>query len=151
MRRVVLSILLLLVVAFVGFAAYVRLAPSDPARWHVDPETAVEEGRKNDFIVKPGGAGADIASPVFSDTPEVLLARFRAAALGEPGVTVLSEEGGFVTFVARTKLMGYPDFVSVKAVPAEGGAALFIHSRSRFGSDDFGVNAARVSAWLDRL
>lgn len=152
MRRVLTWILVSLVAAFVAFALWVRIAPDDPARWHQDPETAVERDLKNDFIVKPGGQGADIASPVYAETPESLLARFRDVALSEPRVALLSDEGGFLTFVARTRLMAYPDYVSVKAAPAEGGgAALFIHSRSRFGLDDLGVNAARVSAWLSRL
>ncbi len=141
----------LLALGFVGFAIWVRMAPDDPAIWHVDPETAVEAGLRNDFIVRPGGVGADLPSPVYAETPEALLADVRALALSEPRTELLSDADGFLTFVARSRLMGYPDYVSVKAVAVEGGSALFVHSRSRYGRDDFGVNAARVSAWLSSL
>lgn len=149
--RIMLWLVAALALAFVGFAVWVRAAPDDAARWHVDPETAAEAGKRNDFILRPDGIGADLPSPVFAETPEGLLARFRDVALAAPRTTLLSDAGGFLTFVSRTRLMGFPDYVSVKAVAAEGGAALFVHSRSRYGREDFGVNAARVSAWLDRL
>ena len=40
---------LVLIFAFVGLMAYIRLAPSDPARWHVMPDQMQDE-------TLPGGA-----------------------------------------------------------------------------------------------
>ena len=44
--------------------------------------------------------------------------------------------------------MGYPDYTTVQADPVPGGARLIIDARQRFGRGDFGVNAARIRAWL---
>ncbi|MEM7544610.1 MAG: DUF1499 domain-containing protein [Pseudomonadota bacterium] len=146
-----LWILFALGAALVAVAVLIRVAPDDPARWHVDPADVVEQGAQNDFIVHPGGEGADIASPVFDKTPEELLAAFTVTAMAAPRTTLLSDEGGFATFIQRTALVAFPDYVSVRAVAVEGGSALHIYSRSRYGIKDFNVNKARVSAWLKKL
>ncbi len=144
-------VIVALVVAFVGFALYVRVAPDDVARWHVDPVTATERGKQNDYIVSPTGAGVDMASPVFAMTPEALMQRFDAVAIAAPGVTKLSDVDGYVTYVQRSKLMAFPDYMSVRAVAVEGGAALHIYSRARYGQRDFDVNKNRVLAWLGQI
>jgi uncharacterized protein (DUF1499 family) len=150
-KKMLFWISVALVVAFIGLASYIRFAGDDVAHWHKDPATAVERGKKNDFIVSPEGAGVDMASPVFDMQPEALQSRFEEVALGAPRTSKLSGEGGFSTYVQRSKLMAYPDYISVKAVPVDGGAALYIYSRSRYGESDFDVNKKRILAWLDRL
>ena len=149
--RVMLWIVAAIALALAAFAAYVRFAGDDPQVWHVDPTTAKERGALNDFIVTPDGADADIASPVFAMAPNALMARFRELALSRPRTTILGERDGFATFVQRTKLMAYPDYISVRAVEAEGGSALYIYSRSRYGRSDLGVNKKRLLAWLDKI
>ena len=131
-------------------AAYVRLAPSDPAVWHVDPAAA--EPGPGRYVVKP--EGGDSAGPLLATTPQEALAALDEIARAAPRTEVLagSVEAGRVTYVARSALWGFPDYVTVEAVPAEeGGARLVIFSRLRFGQDDLGVNAARVQDWLARL
>ncbi len=56
----------------------------------------------------------------------------------------------------RSRVFGFPDYLTVKAVAVdsnagEGGAGLIIWSRARYGRSDFGVNQARVEAWLAAL
>jgi uncharacterized protein (DUF1499 family) len=58
-----------------------------------------------------------------------------------------------ITYVQRSRIIGFPDYITVKAVPMEtglpeAGAGLIVYSRSRYGYGDFGVNRARVEAWL---
>ena len=53
-----------------------------------------------------------------------------------------------ITYVQRSAIIGFPDYITVKALELPDGSALAIFSRSRFGSSDFGVNEARVVAWL---
>ncbi len=144
--RLILSLLLLAVI--IGLA-YVRLAPSNREAWHRDPSTAVPQ--IGHFVVRP--EGGDIASNVYPDSPVDLLTRFDAIAMAEPRTDRLagSPEEGRVTYVSRSRVIGFPDYTTVQATPAEGGTALVIHARLRFGQSDLGVNAARVTRWLDAL
>lgn len=136
---------------FAGFAIYVRLA-GDGGNWHVDPETVDRTGRPNQYLVRDG-MGADASPHVFATDPATLAAAFDRVAMGTGDVTRLAGDpaGLRMTYVARTKLMAYPDYVSVRAVERDGGAALLVYSRSRFGRSDLGVNKARIRSWMKRL
>ena len=96
----------------------------------------------------------DAAAPVYALPPVVLLAAFDRVARAEPRVQVLagSVASGRITYVVRSRLVGFPDYLTVRALPAQGGGAtLAIFSRQRFGLKDMGVNRARVEAWLAAL
>jgi len=55
-------------------------------------------------------------------------------------------------WVERTALMNYPDIIVAEAVAGpQGGAGLFLYSRSLLGWSDLGVNRARVERWLGAL
>jgi len=131
---------LLIVLALCGLA-WVRLAPSDPARWHVNPMTARDPGSPNFARIAPG-------TVVTAEDPATLAARIDAALLAMPRVTRLAGEpkGGFVTYVARSRLLGFPDYITVRTLAADRGATFAALSRARFGRSDFGVNAARLAA-----
>lgn len=134
----------------------VRSAGDDPDRWHVDPAAAERTGNPNDFLMAPDGAAAaeaDMVSPVWDTTPEALMARLDAVAMAEPRVERIagSAAEAHVTWVQRSAVWGFPDYVSAKAVGAEGGAALVIWSRARYGYSDLGVNEARVRRWVGAL
>lgn len=140
--------------AIVATAAvlYVRTAPSDPTAWHVDPMAAERTGRPNDFLVRPPGFfGADMESRIYPLAIGTLSRAFDAVAASEPRVSRLAgnPDEGFVTYVARSRLIGFPDYVSVRVVPAGDGVALAIWSRARFGYGDGGVNQARVERWIE--
>ena len=77
------------------------------------------------------------------------LQAFDRVAQAAPRVSVLagSVEAGHITYVARSKLVRFPDYVSVK----QDGADLVILSRLRFGFGDAAVNRRRLDAWLERL
>ena len=62
-----------------------------------------------------------------------------------------SAETGHVTYVLRTKLMAYPDYVSARIKDAGDGVELSIYSRSRFGRSDLGVNKKRIKSWLKKI
>ena len=127
--------------AFLAFALWVRFAPNDPARWHGDPAAFPDPAT-------PNFARRTVDSPL---SPDALRTRLERAAQAE-GAEVLAEEDGLVTWIARTRLMAYPDFVSIRLDRAEdGGTRLTALSRSRFGRSDMGVNAARLDRWLSGL
>ena len=136
------------VLLVMGFGLYVRLAPSDPALWHVAPlpaattDCTVEQGR--------GDARATCLLPI---PPAEALARLDSLALATPRTTRLagSAEEGRITWITRSALWGFPDYITAEATPDGTGTRLTLHARLRFGSSDLGVNAARLRDWLPKL
>ena len=121
----------IVVLSILGLA-YVRLAPSDPARWHVDPTLAAD----------PGNRGVLRRDPV-------AIADFDRIARAWPRVEVLagSVAEGHITYVVRSAVLGFPDYITAK----QDGADLVVLSRLRFGLADMGVNRARLNAWFNGL
>ncbi|TVQ57690.1 MAG: DUF1499 domain-containing protein [Rhodobacteraceae bacterium] len=134
---------------------YVRTVSHDPRQWHGDPLAPSRTGKPNDFLMLPPGmAGADAESPVFDLSKREAMRRLDLIARGERGVTRIAGdvEAAFITYVARSRWVGWPDVVSVKVVPAsDDRVALAIWSRARFGHSDLGVNEARVRRWAAAL
>ena len=149
--RMFLWIVLILVALAVVGAVYVRNASDDAQVWHLDPEGAKGTGKPNMFRVSPTGEGKAHQSPVFAMSPADLMTKFQKMALAQPDTILLGERDGFATYVQRTKLVQFPDYVSVKAVEVDGGSALHVFSRSRFGYSDRGVNKKRILGWLEKL
>ena len=135
-----------------ALVAWVRFAKDDPAVWHVDPLTVVKHKNPNQFLLLPDGEKRQ--SPVF-DMPAADLANaFQKIALGAERVTVLesSDDGLWCTYIQRSNLMRYPDYISVRFIDLAGGkSTLAVYSRSRFGRKDFGVNKARIKAWVGAM
>lgn len=130
-------------------AAVVRLAPSDPARWHVDPGAlAVTDCAE----LTTTRASAQVSCQLPED-PVVLLARLDSIALAHPRTVRLagSAETGRITWVTRSFLWGFPDYTTAQATKMPAGTRLDVRSRLRFGGSDLGVNAARLSAWMAAL
>lgn len=136
--------LIIAVVVLVLFSIYVRLAPSDVARWHVDPEEAQD----------PGNGGVLIRvdqSPVWAQSAPEVMTQFAALIPDRTMVLSGTAADAHMTFVTRSRMFGFPDYTSVRAVAGEDGTRLIIYGRLRFGQADLGVNHARVEAWLQRL
>jgi uncharacterized protein (DUF1499 family) len=111
------------------FVACVRIAPSDPNRWHV----SIEEEIETNFA---GGAVR-----ILPNGPEALKL-LNTMMLNIPRTKVLagSLEQGRITYITRTKLIGFPDYTTIEN--SDGIIKLF--ARLRFGTNDLGVNAARL-------
>ncbi|MDX5401226.1 MAG: DUF1499 domain-containing protein [Rhodobacterales bacterium] len=131
-----MKLLSLILLAVLGFALWVRLAPSDPARWHV---SAGDVGNR-DFagaVIRmiPAGPGD--------------MARLDRIIRATPRTTLLagSPEEGMVTYITRSRLWGFPDYTTIEARAG----SIVIHGRLRFGSSDMGVNRARVEGWIAAL
>lgn len=133
-----IRILIALIIVIVGLALYVRLAPTDPARWH-QPLTAAEPFDRQD----EGGFAA--ARQMTAPAADVLQ-RLQETALATPRTTLVagSVADGLMTFQTRSALWGFPDYTTVGV----DGDLLVIHGRLRFGRSDMGVNKLRVMAWL---
>jgi len=144
-------VLLVLGLAALGGAVWFRTVPDDPAVWHVDPLTATKPATPNAALVRP--EGGDRAAPVYPVTPEALAEAFDAMALAQPRTSRIAgrPDDLFMTYVQRSALWGFPDYISVRILPAEGGATWAAFSRSRYGDSDLGVNAKRLSDWQAAL
>jgi uncharacterized protein (DUF1499 family) len=154
--KVLAALLGALLVAALAAAIYFRRVEDDPVAWHVDLTAAERTGKPNDYLAAPPGATAaepDRIARVHPITPRELLSRFDAVAMAAARTQRLagSPDGGRITYVQRSRNMGFPDYITVEAVEVPGGAALVVWSRSRFGYSDLGVNRARVEDWLEKL
>jgi hypothetical protein len=131
-----------LLACFVGMAAYVRLAPDVVGRWHQPLEGMPTAAG---IVTEPGGARAIV--PMADGRAG--LARLAAVAKASPRVQLLagSVEEGRMTWVARSVVWGFPDYVTAEAAPG----GLRVWSRLRFGRSDLGVNRARLEDWLAQL
>lgn len=132
MTRIAAVVLLL---ALAG-AAYVRLAPMTAERWHAaPPPDAPRDGSNSALRLVPGGAAVmNRLDGIIRRSPRT---RVLAGSTGE----------GLITYVTRTRIMGFPDVVTMQ----QRGGEVALWSRSRFGQYDMGANAARLDDWLQRL
>lgn len=124
---------IILLVIFGGLA-FIRLAPSNPAVWHVDPKVTADQDLTGG-VRRRVPAGAD----GFDQLNAIVLATPRTDLLAG------SADEGFATYVTRSKWFGFPDYTTVK----QDDGVLEIWARLRFGKSDMGVNKARVDGWLD--
>ena len=146
-RRLLASLGLLLAVAAVGALVYVRAAPSGP-RWHVDPAVDGRSGPGR-WLLADGGDAPALRLPV---PPGEALATFDAVALAQGAERLVwTPEEGRATYVVRSRVLGFPDYVSVSVAPEGTDARLSAYSRLRFGRDDLGVNRARLEDWTGPL
>lgn len=139
-------IIALAVFVFVAFGAYVRFAPNDPAAVHADPLAEGAAGPNAAYVGPPD-------APVFEVDPDVLFETLDRIILSTARVEKVAEgpEPRHASYIARTALWGFPDFISVRVVETAGGSSYAIWSRSRFGQSDLGVNAERVADWRGQI
>ncbi|WP_172975059.1 MULTISPECIES: DUF1499 domain-containing protein [Roseivivax] len=129
-------ILILLILAAIGGAVFIRFAPSDPEVWHVDPQVSADQ---------------DLAQGVRRRIPggEERMAELDRIILSTPRTELLagSVEEGRITYITRSKWMGFPDYTTIQ----QDGDVIELYARLRFGQSDMGVNKARVEGWLNEL
>ena len=143
MRTGLIIVVLLVVAAIAALALYARSYQMRPEVWHVDPGDGPEPTGRNVFVLRGDTA------PRLQGSPEEVAARLDAVARADGATPIAGDPGeGFVTYVARSRVFGFPDAISVR-LHAEGEATrVDILSRSAMGESDLGVNEARVRRWL---
>ncbi|MEM8654584.1 MAG: DUF1499 domain-containing protein [Pseudomonadota bacterium] len=116
-----------------GLFAFVRLAPSDPDRWHVPIADTSSQNMT-------GGAIR------VTETDREALARVDAAMQALPRTRAIagSVPDGRITYVTRSKWVGFPDYTTIEY----SGGLLKMHARLRFGKSDLGVNRERLERLL---
>lgn len=132
----------LFLIGVVALLAYIRFAPSNPATWHIalDPRPAGLGVPSFDAVVtQQNGA--------YMDLPAGSFAALKSIAASTPRTQVLAADADHITWITRSKLMGYPDYTTAQITPT----GLIVYARLRFGGGDWGVNAARLTAWRAAL
>ncbi|QCO56707.1 DUF1499 domain-containing protein (plasmid) [Pseudorhodobacter turbinis] len=127
-----------------GLFGYIRFAPSDVARWHIDPASSAlwpQAAPLNDVQAQIGSATLYL--------PDASLAQVDAIAIATPHTTRLAGnvDEGRITWITRSALWGFPDYITAQAGPD----GVRILGRLRFGKSDMGVNAARLREWQSKL
>lgn len=158
--RILLILLAAVVVLIVVAIIAIRSMGHDAARWHVDPLTAPTPSSPNSYRVGPanGEIDVDAVAPIYAVDSDTLGMRFDAMVRSRSRTEVVdgSAADGWVTYVQRSALFGFPDYVSVRFIdlPDVDGveqSTIAIFSRSRLGESDLGVNEKRVNGWLEAL
>lgn len=146
--RILAILTVLLLLSCLGLAIFMRFVPMSAERWHIDPSSAIPPNSPNfvllagqDAVLRDGEAGM-IAEQIDA----------RARALGMQMIAG-STDSGFMTYVTRSRLFGFPDAISIKITPeaaqtGEARSRIEIFSRSRFGYDDLGANQAHITKLL---
>lgn len=132
MRMVVWVVIL----AVVAGLAYVRLAPHDVERQH----QPIAQGTDTDF---DGGAVRTV------EGPEALLSAADRYMQSLPRTSVLAGDvaSGRITYVTRSKIIGFPDYTTLEYADGR----LKAYARLRFGTSDLGVNRDRLEGLLATL
>ncbi len=130
-------------VAVLGVLAYVRLAPSDPKLWHVDLSApGFNPAGGQVFCIKPANRYGPVPDGALQALDAIVMRTARTKRLAG------SVKEGRITWMTRSSLMGYPDYTTAQVLP---GPVLCVFGRQRFGQSDWGVNAARIGAWMQEL
>jgi uncharacterized protein (DUF1499 family) len=112
----------------------------------------------NDALLCPpdlcGTAKTDGVAPVFVAPVARLRDAVRVIEVNDPDVFPLARDEAKVQdrYLARTRLLRFPDTISVRFIDLGGGrSTLALYSRSQLGAKDFGVNKARLEEWIRLL
>lgn len=137
-----------LLLAVAAVMIYVRYTPSDPAQWHVDPRAIPKPDKPNNWLIRP--VGGDARPPTYPlDAPALseLVDRIASAA-PRTGRVEGSVASGHLTYLTRSKWMGFPDYTTFRVYSTETGSSFAALARARFGHSDMGANRARLEDWI---
>ncbi len=134
MLHTILLIFVILAAFLIAVAIWVRVAPSDAARWHQMPDQI-------DNADQTGSAMRVVENADMASLDKIIRATPRTEVLAG------SVAEGMVTYITRSALFGFPDYTTVRQ--REGRIEIF--GRLRFGKSDLGVNAKRIDGWLAAL
>ena len=104
----------------------------------------------NDF----SASTPDQEAPIFPSPLKDLIRAWNTMIANQPRTEEIykQDDGLLRTFVQRTKLVRFPDVISVEFVSlTDRSSTLALYSQSQYGYNDFGANQRRAKAWLSDL
>jgi uncharacterized protein (DUF1499 family) len=144
-----LKILLICALICFLFFAYIRFSKVDKNIWHLDPDIITLKNESNSFLLQSDIREAE----TFNIDVNFLFNTLNNIIINDNCEKIFGNiNQGLVTYVCRSKVFGFPDYVSIsfKTVDVKR-SSISIFSRSRFGRYDFGKNKQRVQKWLTEL
>ena len=130
--------------------------PADLGDFHFESVEPVST--PNSYLVCPRelctSRPPDMAPEVYKASAAELMQLARETWSDEPGTRLVHDAPAAFTlrFVQRSKIMRFPDTISVRFIPVdEQQATIAIYSRSQIGYSDLGANEDRVKRWLGQL
>jgi len=143
----VLLALWLASILLIGIAGFATAPASD-----VFPEECPTDSINCTRIAGNPHRGEGLTDISFNASLEDVRAAAVAWVEGQPRTTVLLDDGGSEFHaVFRTALVFYPDDFFLQVYCTEEGSALRVHSESRLGVGDLGVNDERVAAFVTHM
>ena len=138
------TLLYIIVFAVVAMLAF-RFYPVDSEAFHEDPAEPDPHRSEVRLIGRE--------APRYPAGAIEVLRVFAQIATSDRGVHVVqgSIEEGMITLVARSKVFGFRDYITVKAVDEGREAKMSILARPRLNGNDWGENAARLDRWLQDM
>jgi uncharacterized protein (DUF1499 family) len=160
-RMIALWLVLVIVAALLGARLYFGRDAEDQLRVGEQVDFAHLElpARDNVYLLCPAvpplcNIQPDAASPVFAIDPVRLRDRWLEMVAAEPRVRQVASDAGrrHLVFIQHSAFFRFPDVITVEFLAVgQTRSTLAVLSRSRYGQSDFGVNAARVQAWVGKL
>lgn len=144
-------------VAILGHAGLLARLFGAPQRPHIDFASLERTTRPNQYLVCPPAtcaAEVDRDSPVYAVPVGRLRDAFLEMVAGQPRVRLIAAdaEAGYYEFEQQSRFMRFPDTITVQFIALdEARSTLAIYSRAHYGYRDFGINKARIDAWLAEL
>lgn len=122
-----------------------RLTPVDVDDFHIDPSEPEKRISKFRLIGRE--------APRYPASADQALEAFAKIATGDFNVQRVrgNVDEGMMTFMARSHVFGFRDFITVKSVDEPEGAKLSIYARPRANVYDWGVNKKRLDRWMAKL
>ena len=163
MRRFLRSLLIIVIGIVVAIAALIWEGTTLESMLYVgdvpviDFATLQRDSVPNQYLLCPKGmcsTETDGEAPVFDVPIEQLQVAWDEMLAEQPRLQILRRDvtNIQIDYVQRTRLLRFPDLVTVRFVPIDAGhSTVAIYSRSVWGKGDMGVNRTRVEEWLARL
>jgi uncharacterized protein (DUF1499 family) len=163
MRRFLRSLLIIVVGIAIAFAALIWEGTTLESMLYVgevpviDFATVQRDSVPNQYLLCPKGmcsTETDGEAPVFDVPLEQLQVAWDEMLAEQPRLQVLRRDvtNVQIDYVQRTRLLRFPDLITVRFVPIDDGhSTVAIYSRSVWGKGDMGVNRIRVEEWLARV
>lgn len=132
-------------VFIIAVLVVLRLIPVDTEPYHEDPAEPEHKRSEVRLIGREAPRFPADADTVLETLLEIVRRDWTA------GVVEGSVDEGMITFVARSPVFGFRDFITVKATDEAGGSKLAVYARPRMNVYDWGANSRRLDRWLGEL